>query len=68
MYSVSEKFQDSVGHWVVRVIVTETRSVFLNFDEDPTQEQVDTSVTNLLIAEEEARNAPPIIQIQEEVL
>jgi hypothetical protein len=48
MYTIISREQDIAGRWLVRVAINDERTIFLNFDHDPSQEEVDTAVTKWL--------------------
>ena len=46
--SIVEKMQDARGWWHIRNTVNADRAIFLKFDHDPTQIEVDTVTVELL--------------------
>jgi hypothetical protein len=46
--AIVEKYQNIKGWWIVRNTINTDRAIFLKFDHDPTQAEVDIVTTKLL--------------------
>lgn len=52
---IIEKIQDNKGWWRIRNTINANNSIFLKFDHDPTQAEVDIIVADLISREIEER-------------
>jgi len=60
--TITEKYRDLSGKWIVRVMIDDRNTTFLNFNEEPSQEEVLIATNKFLSTSTTTKNIEDIKQ------